>query len=81
MICIPGDSTSRRQIIPSSVDFAAREEVLSRLERDYEQSLDQLDALNARLESCLAVLTGKPATIAMPEPAPAAQPSMIREAA
>lgn len=61
MICTAEALASRKQIVPSSVDFAAREEVISKLEADYDASLDQLDELNARLESCLAFLTGKPA--------------------
>jgi hypothetical protein len=64
MICIPAPTTrlatSRSQITPSSVDFAAREEVISRLEADYDQSLEQIEELSARLEACLAMLTGKP---------------------
>lgn len=63
-------AATRAKILPSSVDFAAREAVISRLEADYDASLSQIDELNARLEACLAVLTGKPATQA-PTAAPA----------
>jgi hypothetical protein len=83
MIAIPADtvavSSARRQILPTSVDFAAREEVIAKLEEDYDASLTQIDELNARLESCLAFLTGKPAA---QQPAEAAAPpARLREAA
>lgn len=63
---------TRAKILPSSVDFAAREAVISRLEADYDASLSQIDELNAKLEACLAVLTGKPTATPMPTVAPAA---------
>ncbi len=91
MICIPADSAAyanhRKQIVPSSVDFAAREEVILKLEEDYDVSLGQLDELNARLENCLSFLTGKPATLSIantPSPLQASTPqatTMHREAA
>lgn len=55
-------AATRAKILPSSVDFAAREAVISRLEADYDASLSQIDELNAKLEACLAVLTGKAPT-------------------
>lgn len=81
MIAIPADtvalSSARRQILPTSVDFAAREEVIAKLEADYDASLDQIDELNARLERCLALLTGKPTAAA---PAASVTPAINEEA-
>jgi hypothetical protein len=81
MICIPVSATPRRQIALSSVDFSAREEVISQLEADYDASLGQLDELNARLESCLAFLTGKPLAQAANSNAVAEPAHSFREAA
>jgi hypothetical protein len=78
MIAIPVEATALlsagKQILPISVDFAAREEVIARLEDDYDASLTQLDELSARLESCLAFLTGKPAAPQPTAALPKAQP-------
>lgn len=85
MICIPAASNpyanARKQIVPSSVDFAAREEVILKLEEEYDVSLGQLDELNAKLESCLTFLTGKPATSATVKPESAPPAVVHREAA
>jgi hypothetical protein len=86
MICIPANSAAyanhRKQIVPSSVDFAAREEVILKLEEDYDTSLSQLDELNARLENCLSFLTGKPTTLSIANTQSAPQiTTMHREAA
>lgn len=84
MICIPAASnpyvSARKQIVPSSVDFAAREEVILKLEEEYDVSLGQLDELNAKLESCLAFLTGKPATSAT-APSESSPPVVMRREA
>lgn len=71
---------ARKRLEPASIDFAAREQVLTKLDQEYETSLNQLEELNSRLESCLSILTGKPAPQAT-APSPAAQAAPLREAA
>jgi hypothetical protein len=75
----------RRPLAPASVDFAAREAAISALEREYDESLNKLDELNARLEACLAQLTGKAAassSVAQPAAEPPSQSAaLLREAA